>query len=101
MMGHPSGGILDEDVPQTESFPSAIQAPPKRGLRSIFIGANGLRAGWGVLLFIVLYVVFLLVMGRILRPFLREARHLTVLPIRLALITEFAQFLPAILATAI
>ena len=67
MMGHLSGGILDEDIVQTESLPPAIQKPPKHGLRWIFVGANGLRAGWGVLLFIVLYVVFLLIMGRVLR----------------------------------
>jgi uncharacterized protein len=101
MMGHLSGGILDEDIVQIESLPPTIQEPPKHGLRWVFMGADGLRAGWGVLLFIVLYVVFLMVMGRVLRPFLREARHLNVLPMRLALITEFAQFLPTILATAI
>jgi membrane protease YdiL (CAAX protease family) len=101
MMGHLSGGILDEDIVQTEALPPAIQEPPKHGLRWIFIGTNGLRAGWGVLLFVALYVLFLLVMGRLLRPFLREARHLTVLPVRVALITEFAQFLPTILATSI
>ncbi len=92
---------MDEDIVQSEALPPVIQEPPKHGLRWVFMGANGLRAGWGVLLFVVLYVVFLFVMGRVLRPFLLEARHLTVLPIRIALITEFAQFLPTILATAI
>jgi uncharacterized protein len=101
MMGHSLGGILDEDILQAESLPPTIQEPPKHGLRWVFMGDNGLRAGWGVLLFVVLYVAFLLVMGRVLRPFLRQARQLTVLPVRLALITEFAQFLPTILATAI
>jgi membrane protease YdiL (CAAX protease family) len=101
MMGHVSGGILDEDIVQAEVLSPVIPEPPKRGLRWVFMGADGLRAGWGVLLFIVLYVVFLLITGRLLRPFLREARNLTVLSIRLGLISEFAQFLPCILATAI
>lgn len=92
---------MDEDIVQAEVLPPVIQEPPKHDLRWVFMGANGLRAGWGVLLFIVLYIGFLLITGRFLRPFLRETRHITVLPARLALITEFAQFLPCILATTI
>jgi hypothetical protein len=101
MMGHVSGGILDEDIVHAEALPPVIQEPPKRGLRWVFMGDDGLRAGWGVLLFVVLYIAFLLIMGRLLRPYLREARNLTILPLRLALINEFAQFLPCIFATAI
>ena len=50
---------MDEDIVQAEALPPVVQEPPKRGLRWVFMGANGLRAGWGVLLFILLYVVFL------------------------------------------
>jgi hypothetical protein len=78
-----------------------IPPPPKHGVHWVFVGANGLRAGWGVLLFVLLYLGFLFLTGWALRPFLREARHVTVLPLRLGMITEFAQFLPTILATAI
>ena len=54
---------MDEDIVQAEALPPVVQEPPKHGLRWVFMGADGLRAGWGVLLFIVLYVGFLLVMG--------------------------------------
>jgi membrane protease YdiL (CAAX protease family) len=101
MVRHLSGGNLDEDMLTTESSPPAIPQPPKRGVHWVFFGADGIRAGWGVLLFVLLYVVFIFFTGWVLRPFFREARHLTVLPLRLALITEFAQFLPTVLATAI
>ena len=65
------------------------------------MGADGLRAGWGVLLFVLLYVVFLFFIGWVLRPFLLAARHVTVLPVRLALIIESHNSCPTILATAI
>ena len=84
-----------------ESLPLDTAPAPKRGVHWIFVGSEGLRAGWGVLLFVLLYIGFLLLIGSLLQPFLRQARHVTVLPVRLALIIEVAQFLPTILATAV
>ena len=89
---------MDEELCRLASLPSA--QPPKRGVHWVFIGSEGLRAGWGVLLFVLLYIGFLLLIGSLLQPFLRQARHVTALPVRLALIIEVAQFLPTILATA-
>ncbi len=54
---------MDEDIVRAEGLPTVIQEPPQRDLRWVFMGTDGLRAGWGVLLFIVLYIGFLLVMG--------------------------------------
>ena len=85
---------------QTETASPSLP-PPKRGMRWIYIGADGLRAGWGVLLFVVLYLVFIFFAGWVFRPFLIAARHTAVLPVKLGLIMEFVQLSPAILATAV
>jgi uncharacterized protein len=102
MVGQVPGGKLDEDILSTEavSLPSA-PPPPKRGVHWVFVGEDGIRAGWGVLLFALLYLVFVLVLGWVFRAPLREVRQTTVMPLRLAMILEFVQFLPSILATAI
>jgi uncharacterized protein len=82
-----------------EPITSPEVSTPKHGLSWIFLGENGLRAGWGCLLFALLYVLFLFLAGWIFRSFLRGVHHITVLPLRLALISETVQFLPTILAT--
>jgi uncharacterized protein len=93
---------LDEDLVKTEEASApAIAPPPKRGVHWLFVGGDGIRAGWGVLLFVLLYLGFLFLTGWVLRPFLQAARHVSVLPVRLALIVESAQFLPTVLATAV
>jgi membrane protease YdiL (CAAX protease family) len=44
-------------TPQTEIPPVITPAePPKRGLRWVFVGENGIRAGWGVLLFALIFI---------------------------------------------
>ncbi len=46
-----------------ESGPPAPAAEPYRGLRWIFIGDDGLRAGWSVVLFLLLFVLFSIAFG--------------------------------------
>jgi uncharacterized protein len=93
---------LDEDILRAEELSVASIPPaPKRGVRWVFMGDEGIRAGWGVLLFVLLYLVFVLLLGWVFRAPLRETRQATVMPLRLAMILEFVQFLPSILATAI
>jgi hypothetical protein len=65
------------------------------------VGADGLRAGWGVLLFILLSFGFEFLTGRVLRHFLPHFHHSAVMPLKLSLIVEAAQLLPLFLATAI
>jgi uncharacterized protein len=101
MMGHLFGGSLDEDIVKTEVLPDATPQPPKRGLHWVFVGADGLRAGWGVLLFVLLYLVFGFFTSIAARPYLIGIRHATVMPLRLGLIMEAAQGLPTLLATAV
>jgi hypothetical protein len=67
----------------------------------VFVGANGLRAGWGVLLFVLLFIGFEFLTARVMLHFVQSPRHVAVLSLRLALITESAQLLPVLLATAV
>ena len=92
---------MDEDILQTESSPLVIPPPPKRGVHWVFVGPDGLRAGWGVLLFVLLFVAFGFLTAQVLRHFLHPDRHTAVLPLRLAFISEGAQMIPLLLATAI
>ena len=102
MVGQLPGGKLDENVLRAEEFSvPSVPPPPKRGVHWVFFGDEGIRAGWGVLLFVLLYLVFSFLLGMVFRATLREARQMTVMPLRLAMILEFVQFLPSILATAI
>jgi hypothetical protein len=55
-----------------------------------------------VLLFVLLYLIFISLIGWIFRSYLVQVRHLRGgLPVRLGLIVELTQCLPALLATAI
>jgi len=101
MMERITGGNLDQNLSTTESFSPGVPQPPKRDMHWVFFGAEGLRAGWGVLLFVLLYFVFIFVTGWVFRPFLHGVRKITVMPVRVGLIMEFTQFLPTILATTV
>lgn len=91
---------MDEEILKAEaSLP--VTPRRKRDMHWVFFGADGLRAGWGALLFVLLYFVFISLIGWVLRSFLRETRHMTVMPLRLGLILELTQFLPTILATTV
>jgi len=92
---------LDEEIVQAEASPLATPQLPKRGVHWIFIGAEGLRAGWGVLLFVLLFIGFGFLTAQVLRHLLPHSHHSAVLPLRLALISEGAQMVPLLLATAI
>jgi CAAX protease family protein len=90
---------LDQELEQ--GIVSA-EAPAKRGVRWVFLGEDGLlRAGWGVLLFVALVVGLEMLSGRVLMHFIHMRRHMAVMPLKLGLISEIAQFVPVILATAI
>jgi membrane protease YdiL (CAAX protease family) len=90
---------LDDEILEAGDAPPAT--PPKRGLHWVFVGADGIRAGWGVLLFVLLYLVFLFFTAWSLRPFLHVVRLAKMLPVKLGMIMEVTQLLPAILATTI
>src|ERR1700689_5436452 len=101
MMGHLFGGNLDEELVPAEAFPLATPQPPKRGLHWIFIGAEGLRAGWGVLLFVLLFVGFGFLVAQVLKHLLPPRHHSAVFPLKMAFISEVAQMIPLLLGTGI
>jgi membrane protease YdiL (CAAX protease family) len=84
--------------PQLEPFASEPPAPHVRGLRWVFYGPDGLRAGWSVLIFVALMVLF----GRLLGALI-SALHLipnkSDFSVRAALFGEFAGFV-AMIASA-
>ena len=55
-------GYLSRASPQ-------LREPPKRDVHWVFVGADGLRAGWGVLLFVLLFIGFRFLSGQVLRAF--------------------------------
>ena len=66
----------------------------------IFLGPNGIRAGWGILLFCVLWLVLYFCLQWVCLPLLHwnPSRPL---PPRAGIIMELCQFVPAIVATGI
>jgi membrane protease YdiL (CAAX protease family) len=105
---------LDEQTPQPEIppttalpepiSPAAPQTPepPRGGLKRVFVGENGIRSGWGVLLFVLILVATALV--------LRAAVHFLLHPKPMApnaemtpgigLLSEGTQVLLVLIATA-
>jgi membrane protease YdiL (CAAX protease family) len=93
---------LDEEIVQTEASPLVTPPPPKRGVHWVFLGAEGLRAGWGVLLFVLLFIGFGFLMAQVVSHLLPRASHPSNLfGLRIAYISECAQMVPLLLATAI
>ena len=92
---------MDENLVQAEAFPLATPQPPKRDMHWVFVGAEGLRAGWGVLLFVLLFIGFSFLSIQVLKHLLPPSHHSAVFPLRLAFISEGAQLVPLLLATAI
>lgn len=75
---------------------------PRRDLRWIFFGADGIRAGWRVLLFIAIFLVLEILFGFFAGPFLRSRMNLKA-PVEpgIALAEEISQLILALLATAV
>ncbi len=92
---------MDEPAPQVETSPAeSPSGQPKKDLRWVFAGANGLRAGWGALLFALLVFVFEFLISRLLRHFLPGQRG-PELPLLRSLIGTAFQLAGIFAATAI
>jgi hypothetical protein len=77
-----------EDLPQLPTEPSQKRPSPASRLKLIFVGPNGLRAGWRLLMFAALVVVllggFVLIRNGGLQGFREAQRHagqITVTPL--------------------
>ena len=90
-----------DDILEAGTSPLIVSQPPKRGIRWVFEDKDGIRAGWGVLLFVLLFVGFEILTGRLLLQFLPRGPHSAGMPVRLGLIMEGAQLAPLFLATGI
>src|SRR5271170_502196 len=96
-----------ENAPQLSTEPFQKHSHPTSGLKAVFVGANGLRAGWRLLIFVPLVVVliggFLLIRNGGLQGFLEAQKHgaeITVTPL-LMIWSEGMAFLLLCVATLI
>lgn len=92
---------LDEINATSEPSPQP-PAPPARGLRWVFVGQNGIRAGWGILIFIVVFAAVGFGIAMLLRHILGPHRINTGdMPPSVGLISEALQLLCVIVATGV
>ena len=98
---------MDEPAPQSEApqiTPAETLPPeaPKRGLRWVFVGQNGFRAGWGVLLFVLIFLATAFLLGSALRLLLhpKPAPRGAALSPQIGLISEGLQAFCVFVATA-
>lgn len=99
--------VPGEPHPEAAELLPATQEPlpeaPKRGMRWVFMGKEGIRAGWGVLLFALIFVAAAFLLGNLLRfllhpkPFPKNAAFTP----RLGLISEGLQVFCVFVATAV
>ncbi len=90
--------MLGEDMSSGESAGS-MNSTAGRG-QWIFLGPNGLRAGWFILVFAVLSGVLIVAGGFVVGPFVHLGRGVVLTP-RGGLLLELSQLVPAIVATCI
>jgi membrane protease YdiL (CAAX protease family) len=101
------------ETPPAESAPEAALTPEQvgpiadaeeyRGLRWIFIGSQGLRAGWSVLIFLFLTLLFLVALGTAVTLFVQKVLHVktgSFTPVS-AIIQGLIEFLPMLGAGAL
>jgi membrane protease YdiL (CAAX protease family) len=89
--------------PASPAFPAPqpVPAPQDHGIEWILFGRNGLRAGWGIAVFIVLFLVFITLDGILLRVIFHFGGKLTAFTPREGIIGEISQVLAVFLATAV
>jgi uncharacterized protein len=89
---------------ETVQHPDIAPAPPPQqdhGIEWIFWGPNRLRAGWGVLAFIVLFVVLLALAGLAIHAIFHISGNPKDVTPRFGLLTEVTQVLCVFLATLV
>lgn len=80
----------------------ATPPPParERGLHWVFVGKSGIRAGWGILLFIVIFAAALFGASFLLRHYLEHRAHGAMTP-SAGLVAEGVQLACVVIATGI
>lgn len=72
--------------------------PRQRDFLWVFVGPNGLRAGWGVLLFVAVWLLLTLAAQWVVMPALHWHQGMP-MPPRVGIFLEVANFIPAVIAT--
>jgi uncharacterized protein len=91
--------------PSPQSFLDQIPAPPTpppdtHGLRWVFIGKNGIRAGWGIALFILIFIACGFGISFLIRHFIHpHAMNRAVMTARTGTTFEAVQLLCIVIAT--
>lgn len=90
-----------ESFPQPSPQPSAVPPAPRRDLRWVFIGQNGIRAGWGIALFILIFYELARAVGLIARHFFHPPAQMGSGPLQPAMgvLFEGVQLLCIVIAT--
>jgi membrane protease YdiL (CAAX protease family) len=99
----PPGEPATDAAPAAE--PASLTADTKeyRGLRWVFIGSQGLRAGWSVLIFLFLTLLFIVALGTAVTQFVHKVLHVktgSFTPVS-AIIQGLIEFLPMLGAGAL
>ncbi|HVW76135.1 MAG TPA: CPBP family intramembrane glutamic endopeptidase [Alloacidobacterium sp.] len=85
-----------------DNFPETTPSEETRGIRRVFVGKDGIRAGWSILIFLLIFAaletLFMLVAGHYLRQHMKPKA--AVGP-GIALLQEFCQFVLLLVATGI
>jgi uncharacterized protein len=94
---------LDDSVTQSaehKNNPTPAKHPRRR-LRWIFTGSNGIRAGWSILLFVAIFGAVVFGLARILHHIVGPNPQKSLLSLKLIYVTEGAQLFALLVAVAV
>lgn len=98
------------EIPATNATPeplSPIEAPapepPKRGMRWVFVGGNGIRAGWSVLLFVLIVIATAMIVQTAIHFLIhpKPPSPAAAMSPKIGIISEGLQLLCVFIATAV
>lgn len=95
---------LNQFVTNPDSPPQPEQERPSRGLRWVFIGQNGIRAGWGILLFFLIIFVCAFTLSYLVRHYThldQTGMGKGTLSPRVGILVEGLQLLLVVIATGV
>ncbi len=91
---------MDELTPTPEISPEPELPTPTRNVRWVFIGKNGIRAGWGILLFVLLFIALAFGFSLAVRHFYHPPHtHNPAMPAHVGILFEGLQLLCIVIAT--
>jgi uncharacterized protein len=98
IQGAPSENSPDSGA-NTSAAPTVVRSQPEPFLRSVFIGPDGLRAGWRFAIYLVAFFALLFLISFATKPFLHLKPHQTP-PVWVLLLGEFESLIAAALPAA-